>query len=119
MPDLADFLLHRIAEDETVAVQLAELWAKVTDSDRGRLDPGVREGMDSVFAVADGAPADGAPNRLLAECYAKRRIVEHMRYEVDPGQGRGAGRPLPGHTVLRLLALPYAGHPDYREEWQP
>jgi len=27
-------------------------------------------------------------------------------------------RPYPCRT-LRLLALPYAGHPDYREEWKP
>lgn len=23
------------------------------------------------------------------------------------------------HLLLGLLALPYAGHPDYRQEWAP
>jgi len=125
---LADFLLARIAEDEAMAVQLAQLWAKVTDADRDGLDPGVREGMDSVFAVADGAPADGAPARLLAECDAKRRIVaEHDEWErsvsTTPGDDparreRQTHRDALG-TVLRLLAVPYAGHADYREEWRP
>jgi hypothetical protein len=112
MTDVADFLLARIAEDEVVAVQLGELWAMVTDADRRKLDAGVREGMDSVFAVADGAPRDGAPSRLLAECKAKRRIVEQFS---DTGWGGYAVR----DYVLGQLALPYAGHPDYQEAWRP
>ncbi|MFC3988744.1 DUF6221 family protein [Actinoplanes siamensis] len=27
--------------------------------------------------------------------------------------------PDPREPLLRLLALPYAGHPDYRQEWSP
>lgn len=42
------------------------------------------------------------PARVLAEVEAKRRIV----FEV-------------AMPVLALLALPYADHPDYREEWRP
>jgi hypothetical protein len=112
MTDVADFLLARIAEDEVVAVQLDELWAIVTDADRRRLDAGVREGMDSVFAVADGAPRDGAPSRLLAECEAKRPIVAQFS---DTAWCGCAVR----DYVLGQLALPYAGHPDYQEAWRP
>lgn len=58
------------------------------------------------------------PARVLREVTAKRRIVEAEQDRVlDEG-------PLPEHMrgsvetdVLALLALPYADHPDYREEW--
>ena len=54
----------------------------------------------------------GCAPRILDECEAKRRIVDKV-YDV-----RGvAGIHL--DEVLRLLALPYADHPDYRDEWRP
>lgn len=46
------------------------------------------------------------PARVLAECRAKRRLVEEL----------GAFR---RGAALRLLAMPYADHPDYRQEWKP
>ncbi len=109
--DLADFLMARFAEDEAVARQLGQMWALVAEGDRSRLDSGVREGMDSVFSVADGAPADSAPSRLVAELDAKRRIVERV---TDVARASCAVC----DEVLALLALPYTGHPDYREEWR-
>ena len=55
---------------------------------------------------------------MLAECVAKRRIVEfasefsgETRYET--------GRRFALDETLRLLALPYSDHPDDREEWKP
>ena len=49
------------------------------------------------------------PTRVLAECRAKRRLVE-------------AGAALPDDAtrgmVLRGLASVYADHPDYRGEWR-
>jgi hypothetical protein len=73
------------------------------------------------------------PNRVLAEVEqgraeveAKRRILdEHDSYGGygercqtcrDPNDDLAAGAPLPCPTV-RLLALPYAGRPGWREEW--
>lgn len=70
------------------------------------------------------------PGRVLAECDAKRRIVEHHARVADPegddladlcavcdANGPEAqGWPC---DTLRLLALPYADHPEYREEWRP
>ena len=109
--DLADFLLARLAEDEAVARQLGQMWALVAEGDRRGLDSGVREGMDSIFSVADGAPADSAPSRLVAELDAKRRIVERV---TDVARASCAVC----DEVLALLALPYTGHPDYREEWR-
>jgi len=46
------------------------------------------------------------PERVVAECAAKRRVIELAR-----------GRP--GRAVLRHLALVYADHPDYRDDWRP
>lgn len=40
-------------------------------------------------------------DRVLAECEAKRRLID-----------------LTIPHVLRILALLYANHPDYREEWR-
>ncbi len=52
------------------------------------------------------------PARVLAECEAKRRIIEQVR---DVKWGGFAVR----DTILELLALPYADHPDYRAWWAP
>jgi hypothetical protein len=113
---LVEFLLARIVEDEAVAAELGELWLMVADADRRRLDAGVREGMSSVFGVAHGAPAGSAPARLVAELDAKRRIVEHCSGQVSADDLHESGTD--DITVLLLLALPYADHPDYRPEWQ-
>jgi hypothetical protein len=60
--------------------------------------------------------------RVLAECDTKRRIVNsrpaitmlgpclHVVHDEVQRQRE---------YVWKLLALPYASHPDYREEWKP
>jgi Family of unknown function (DUF6221) len=50
------------------------------------------------------------PARILAEVDAKRRIIEHHRPDDICDEAC---------TTLRLLALPYADDPDYRDEWKP
>jgi hypothetical protein len=56
--------------------------------------------------------------RLLAECEAKRRIVKTRPFKLLAGaEERQADRLR--DQVLRLLALPYADHPDYQQEWKP
>jgi hypothetical protein len=62
------------------------------------------------------------PARVLAEVEAKRRIVE--AFEADDNRERygGCGDDCEWKALdyaLRLLALPYADHPDYRPEWKP
>lgn len=89
--NLADFLLARIAEDEAMA--RADLALRFVPS----LEPRIMG--------TGGEPTDRA--RVLAECEAKRRIVEWDEVQLEE------------HPVLRFLALPYADHPDYREEWKP
>jgi hypothetical protein len=70
------------------------------------------------------------PARVLREIDAKRRLVElHHAEQVEAinadGDERSGywcfecdGEPFPCRT-LRLLALPYADRPGYREEWAP
>jgi hypothetical protein len=134
MNDLIEFLLARIGEDETAARQAtAGPWQWVTG--RGGL-PGLLESTGAsathwveqqsfqaptvVLATNQGVAlrvrgrdaahiADWHPTRVLAECAAKRGIVEQL---AGPAGGADAG-------VLRLLALPYAGHTDYRADWRP
>lgn len=58
------------------------------------------------------------PRRVLAEVEGKRRTID--LYEIasaSPELDRDAWLVL--KEVLALLALPYADHPDYREEWKP
>jgi hypothetical protein len=93
---LAEFLLARIKEDE-------EAWSGGSDL--------VTRPDFATFA-----------RHMLAECEAKRLIIEHCSRTVESaGDPPGIEResiPAIEH-VLKLLALPYAGHPDYRQEWRP
>ena len=110
-PRLDEFLLARIAEDERLAAE--------SPPDAGSPQP-------------DGHASPFDPARVHAECAAKRRIVLSCR-ELRPDTrilgARPTGMadfPLAPHdqhqlaaVVLALLALPYAGHHDYRPEWRP
>lgn len=121
---LADFLLARIAEDHADAMS-GWRWKALPAGEYERLQA-----------------------RALAECEAKRRIVEwHKNWPVlvetppqlEPGadphamtmrmtqqimwtteqeyRGRFGSEP-PTGPILRFLALPYADHRDFREEWR-
>lgn len=107
---LTEFLLARIAEDERAARQGRALDDPVADT----------------YGTWDHA-------RVLAECEAKRRIVEravaatsaadawtHERLKTDTRD------PLPEWArrdayceVLRDMAAVYADHPDYAKRWSP
>lgn len=66
------------------------------------------------------------PSRALAEVDAKRRILQEHRDD-DYGDCLGCGMSameemrngIDDCPTLLALALPYAGHPDYRDEWKP
>lgn len=79
--------------------------------------------MDWRDEWAEVAPRGETVERAEAE--AVRRIVYDARDVLDPPFG-WLGRAfvrfwLKGQVeqTLRTLALPYADHPDYREEWRP
>ena len=122
---LTEFLLARIAEDE------GKIHGDWSD---GR---GLHIITEEMF------------DRMLAECEAKRRIMTEafeVAATIDGEWGcchdaddirRGYREPTPGWgdepeplpancagpevagKFLQGLALPYADHPDYRQEWRP
>lgn len=53
----------------------------------------------------------------LIDLNAKRRIVDGIA-AADP-EGAYITGTFTAWDVLRLLALPYAQHPDYQPEWSP
>lgn len=60
------------------------------------------------------------PARVLADIDAKRRILAECEYEINDAEKRDTGDGVGlSHTILGLLALPYAGRDGYREEWRP
>lgn len=98
---LTEFLLARIAEDEE------DPWrgAEIAGADRV-------VGPDEHAALRADESAWEA--RVLAECEAKRRIIEHHNPCDDWWFGDPSTCP-----ELQALALPYADHPDYDEAWRP
>lgn len=131
---LAEFLLARITEDREAAL---------TASTRHVDGPWLTAWSTDV----EGIESEGwnhldrwSPARVLAECEAKRRIVEaHPLIPAasiwgDPTGGLACEvcdertdltcggfehERSDGCVTLRQLALPYAEHPSYDESWRP
>jgi hypothetical protein len=107
---LVEFLLARIAEDEDRAKYETPHWA---DCDHFR------------YFSEGGLPCTCMlGNRLLAECEAKRRIIDlhgdaMARDPFDPDVCAYCNDAPHPCLTLRLLTLPYADHPDYQQEWRP
>jgi len=120
---LTEFLLARITEDEFAGTHFEQMpaqWTTIT------------------VYPHDGEPipvkaAMFASTRILAECEAKRKIVdmaisieshEHAATSLEYGNDDLSTIPvaIAAHEtmidVLELLALPYADHPDYLSEWK-
>jgi hypothetical protein len=125
--DLIAFLKARLAEDAVLAAAAS---------------PGpwrVNAESDEVLAVDDITVAEGFalsgrqlrattehiarwhPLRVVAEAEAKRQAVDHyeriraVTKDEEPYLlAEGAVR-----KQIQIMALPYANHPDYRQEWRP
>jgi hypothetical protein len=109
--ELTDFLLARIAEDSTVAYaahQDAQLLAPITQVLTGRPDEDRR--LAHIYRWS--------PARVLAECAAKRGLVEDYLAQLNSNRSGWDAR-TPRDYPLRAIALPYADHPEYREDWRP
>ena len=122
MTTLKEFLLARVAEDEQLA-QLAIDGHGPTRAWRGPGDP-----------CDDPHIEHWSPWRVMSGCVAKRLILTaHADVDLLAEDGTGevrahvcatctehGGSPTawPCYT-LRVLALDYVDHPDYRWEWSP
>ena len=138
---LIEFLLARIAEDEAMARTVADggsgqwqSWNRSWDPEPVRDIATDGNRIASVPTTLDEFMCRHDPARVLAECEAKRRIVE---YAIEVADYEGAvislefgsadlhAQPIAMAVketmddVLELLALPYADHPDYLPEWKP
>lgn len=113
--DLIEFLRARLDEDERAARDAGgERWRRHEhhdhiEVDRSPLYPPV------AFHVApyDIHIARQDPARVLAEVDAKRRIVAGCAQAKLAGDQTASAL----FVVACMLALPYADHPDYQQEW--
>lgn len=116
---LTEFLLARIAEDEARARKIhadrCETPAETIADSMGR-------------PMGPWCDCDWHVARVLAECEAKRRILElHSQPAFVATDGDedndytrcGLCDELVPCDTLRALALPYADHDDFQEEWRP
>ena len=135
---LTEFLLARIAEDEADAKKVNTGQWYPWDERNGDLSPALR----ALNGRAAAHIARQSPARVLAECEAKRRIVQWHEIHEDcceqrygpfewtaPAEGVVIGSEVGdsveigrqayyGCVTSMMLAAPYADHPDYREEWR-
>jgi len=143
--DITAFLRARLDERERAArfvlSDYAHHEAAWSVPSTGVVDIGEGSIADETILTGDGPLAefiaDNDPAFVLADVAAKRRLLagHGPGRVVDESDGRWASDPdswdppwtkCTGHEwaaypceLLRLLALPYAGHPDYRKEWKP
>lgn len=95
MADIIEFIAARIAEDEAAAGELEESGP----------------GHSAVPTHLEVSPFTAA--RVLAECAAKRKILENVPLVTDiPSQMGGTSE-----YVLMCLAAVYSWHPEYQEGW--
>jgi hypothetical protein len=142
--DLVAFLRARLDDDEQAARACAsapwevEIPPMVHVSVQARRDNKWKWGRLGYVATVE-RDEDRAhiarhdPARVLADVEAKRQIVEQhkpAKLSYLPSRERGCVTCSTAQTwdaqaneancqTLRLLALPYADHPDYRDEWRP
>jgi hypothetical protein len=136
MTTITEFLLARIAEDEAVAVASAAIdpvpWRAaegfVLVAEHGDCEVAHEGRHDSLYGglwddegagsldMAEETAAHVArhdPARVLAECKAKRAIVEGCQLQANP-----VVRTAPAsYSQIRILAAVYADHPDFDPEW--
>lgn len=115
MDDLIEFLRARLDEDERIARRAGDSFRQIgetgvivaTDGDRAE------ECASANWAGIAEQIVRHDPARVLREVEAKRRIVDRYAWLRENGDTGDVA------WVLPLLALPYADHPDYQQEWTP
>lgn len=162
--ELIAWLLEQIAEDERRAKAMAAEYPTPWDiADRGWMARVVADGphFHEVIRVEQQQVSDSVawltdviqhietwnPDRVLAECDAKRKLIEHIVgqkhlvvdgdswftcaaateehdggttcREVGGNNNCDCGRDERVTAALRVFTSPYADRPGYREEWRP
>lgn len=120
--DLVQFLRARLDEDEQTARRVESSWRQIGDT--------------GVIVASDGERAEECANgnwsgiaehivrhdpaRVLREVEAKRVLLDdHERFVTERRRMMGGWDSYPeASPVLVAFASIYAGHPDYRVEWQ-
>lgn len=126
-----EFLLVRIAEDEADARwAICPCGGPVCNVEQGWYRRGeLRERLRDTDSGSDARPVGHvlrwSPARVLAECKAKRQIVNDadfamLQAEINPrregNEGIHAAALLAKHVLLNLAQV-YLGHPDYSASW--
>lgn len=125
--DLVTWLLDQVAQDEQLAQDALD---KTTYSNRFIRGQMVKvENRPSAWASR---AVVWPPARVLAECEAKRRLMERGGpfcdcYEGNPPMDPSTNWtvPIPHHydcsayEAAKVLAAPYDERPGYRERWRP
>jgi hypothetical protein len=126
MADLTAWLLAQIGADERVAERALDV-----STDLGQQTSWSSFSVGDVVEEAIVHQEAWSPTRVLAECEAKRRIVDlHPVVGDDVCDTCVVGKrgyPLqPNSTperwpcgTLRALALAYADRPGYQDDWRP
>lgn len=143
--ELAEFIAARAADDRAVAVLAMHTdavrpgeWGTEHHNSRYHSEPDRvhvaedRSGhywsvVDEVFIPIGEHIARWDPARVLVETDVKLRIAgtylgahDGLQQVTDPVQRVLAEAMLEAHgDAVRAAALPYAGHPEYRQEWRP
>lgn len=129
---LEEFLLARIAEDEAAAQADDVDWDEDDFEAQYALHGAQPHTLNCGWRLGESLSQEcscGIPARVLAECDARRRIVEEFTARdgdvelmlgnrgptFDRRQREWSGLRL----ALRILAAMYADHPDYDEGWRP
>jgi hypothetical protein len=136
MDDLVQFLRARLDEDyEAVQVVLgvnvmaairhgqpAPRWVPSPNNDVGVWDTNRQPRVKYAWPRERDHIIRHDPARVLAETEAKRQLVEKYakvavndidEVEYAHGYANALGE------AMRLMALPYADHPDYNQAWRP
>ncbi|MFF3911985.1 DUF6221 family protein [Streptomyces sp. NPDC001852] len=131
---LERFLHARFQEEERVARDAitgapGAVWGVMADEIEQVLtswDGGTTHTPMVQFGAEDPVPllthvARHDPAQVLRELQAKRALLEEHRMRDDGTcrTCREAACPRSPCTTLRLLAVPYAGHPGYDDSWRP
>lgn len=124
MDDLVNFLRARLDEDELIARDASvEAWTKAEAPSIFVMSVNGLVAETSAFTDALHI-ARHDPARVLAEVDAKRQALAHYeRIQQHTRNSDGGADYIFAEGAVRkqaeYMALAYADHPDYRDEWRP